>query len=180
MSTIVPSVILAAPLGTDSAAICTGIGATGRLSLRRRLVIAGTLTTFEAVMPVVGIMLSGVIGDIVGESARYVGGALLAVLGVYMLRGGDDDGEHTAPIGAGALILAGLAVSVDEIAVGVSLGLGGVYVTVIVSTIGVIVFSATMAGLTLGALLSAHAERAGKLAGYALILLGALLAVGIL
>lgn len=178
-ATFVSSMILAAPLGTDSAAMCTGIGATGRLTLRRRLTIAGTLTTFEALMPVVGVLLAGVIGEALGESARWVGGALLACLGVYMLKSGHDD-EGPVPMGAGALLLAGLAVSVDEIAVGVSLGLGGVNLPVLVSTIATIVFAATMAGLTLGGLLSRHAERAGKLAGYALILLGALLAVGIL
>lgn len=179
-ATFVSSVILAAPLGTDSAAMCTGIGASGRLTMRRRLTIAGVLTTFEAGMPVVGVLLAGIVGEALGESARYAGGALLAALGVYMLMSGHDDDGAPAPIGFGALIVAGLAVSVDEIAVGVSLGLGGVNLPVLVTTIGVIVFAATMAGLTLGGLLSAHAERAGKLAGYALILLGILLAVGVL
>lgn len=177
--TFVSSAILAAPLGTDSAAMCTGIGARGKLSLRRRLVIAGTLTAFEAGMPVVGILLAGVVGGALGDYAQWIGGALLALLGLYMLRPGED-GETVAPIGAGALILAGLAVSVDEIAVGISLGLGGVNVPVLVATIGTIVFAAMMAGLTLGTLISRHAEAAGKLAGYALILLGALLAVGVL
>jgi putative Mn2+ efflux pump MntP len=179
-ATFVSSVILAAPLGTDSAAMCTGIGAGGRLTLRRRLTIAGVLTSFEAGMPVVGVMLAGIIGDALGESARYAGGTLLAALGVWMLTHGHDEETGPAPIGLGALLVAGLAVSVDEIAVGVSLGLGGVNLPVLVTTIGCIVFAATMAGLTLGGLLSAHAERAGKLAGYALILLGALLAIGIL
>lgn len=178
-ATFVSSAILAAPLGTDSAALCTGIGAGGRLTLRRRLTIAGTLTAFEAGMPVVGVLLAGVIGDALGDSARWIGGALLVALGLYMLRS-DDAESGPAPIGVGALIVAGLAVSIDEIAVGVSLGLGGVNVPVLVSTIGVIVFTATMAGLTLGGLLSAHAERAGKLAAYALMALGVLLAVGIL
>jgi putative Mn2+ efflux pump MntP len=180
-ATLVSSVILGAPLGTDSAALCTGIGAGGRLTMRRRLTIAGTLTAFEAGMPVVGVLLSSVIGDTLGDSARWVGGALLIALGVYMLRGGhDDDGATTAPIGIGGLIVAGLAVSVDEIAVGVSLGLGGVNLPVLVSTIGVIVFGATMAGLTLGVMLARHAESAGRFAAYALMVLGALLAVGIL
>lgn len=181
MSTFIPSVILAAPLGTDSAALCTGIGAADRLSLRRRLTIAATLTAFEAGMPVVGILLSSVIGDALGESARYAGGALLAALGVWMLVHRDDDDEAgPAPVGMLALVLAGLAVSVDEIAVGVSLGLGGVNVPVLVATIGAVVFSATMAGLTLGGMLAAHADRAGRLAGWALVALGILLAAGVL
>jgi hypothetical protein len=62
----------------------------------------------------------------------------------------------------------------------VSLGLGGVNLPVLVSTIGVIVFGATMAGLTLGVMLARHAESAGRFAAYALMVLGALLAVGIL
>lgn len=180
MSTFIASAILAAPLGTDSAAMCTGIGATGKLTLRRRLTIAGTLTSFEAGMPVVGVLLAGVIGTALGHYAQWAGGALLAALGVYMLRSGHDDETGPAPMGAGALILAGLAVSVDEIAVGVSLGLGGVNLPVLVTTIGVIVFAATMAGLTLGGLLTRHAAAAGKLAGYALIILGALLGLGVL
>lgn len=180
MSTFVASAILATPLGTDSAAMCTGIGAQGRLTLRRRLTIAGTLTAFESGMPVVGVLLAGVIGDVLGHFAQWAGGGLLAALGVYMLRSGHDTDDGPAPMGAVALLLAGLAVSVDEIAVGVSLGLGGVNLPVLVTTIGVIVFSATMAGLTLGGMLARHAEAAGKLAGYALIALGALLAVGVL
>jgi putative Mn2+ efflux pump MntP len=180
-ATFVSSAILAAPLGTDSAAMCTGIGASDRLTMRRRLTIAGTLTAFEAGMPVVGVLLAGVVGSELGSSARWIGGLLLAILGVYMLRHDDgDNGDTRTPIGAGALILAGLAVSVDEIAVGVSLGLGGVNLPVLVTTIGCIVFAATMAGLTLGGMLARHAERAGQLAGYALILLGILLAVGVL
>jgi hypothetical protein len=61
-----------------------------------------------------------------------------------------------------------------------SLGLGGGNVPVLVGTIGTIVFAATMAGLTLGALLARHADRAGKLAAWALVALGILLAVGVL
>jgi hypothetical protein len=101
MSTIIPSVILAAPLGTDSAAMCTGIGAADRLTLRRRLTIAGTLTAFEAGMPVVGVLLAGVVGGTLGDYARWIGGALLALLGVHMLRVRqrfrDRSGAHRRP-----------------------------------------------------------------------------------
>lgn len=181
MSTFVSSAILAAPLGTDSAALCTGIGAAERLPLRRRLTIAATLTMFEAGMPVLGVLLAGTVGGVLGESARWIGGALLAGLGVYMLRhGGGEDGESVAPIGVAGLLVAGLAVSIDEIAVGMSLGLAGVNVPVLAGTIGAVVFTATMAGLTLGNMLAAHADRAGRFAAYALIGLGGLLAAGIL
>ena len=173
------SVMLATPLGTDSAALCAGIGARERLALHRRLVIAVTLTAFEAGMPVVGVLLADVVGDALGDAARIVGGILLAVFGLYLVRSAGDE-EHPTPVGIGALLLAGLAVSIDEVAVGVSLGLSGINLPVLVCTIAVIVFSATMAGLTLGGMLARHADRAGKVAGWLLVLLGVLIAVGVL
>jgi manganese efflux pump family protein len=174
------SIMLAAPLGTDSAALCAGIGTRERLALHRRFVIAATLTAFEAGMPVVGVLLSTVIGDVLGDAARIVGGILLAVFGIYLVRSAGGDDERATPVGVGALLLAGFAVSIDEVAVGVSLGLSGINLPVLVSTIAIIVFSATMAGLTLGGLLSHHADKAGKVAGWLLVLLGALIAVGLL
>ena len=171
--------MLATPLGTDSAALCAGIGARERLALHRRLAIATTLTAFEAGMPVVGVLLAGVVGDVLGDAARIIGGILLAAFGLYLVRSSGDD-EHPTPVGIGALLLAGFAVSIDEVAVGVSLGLSGINLPVLVCTIAVIVFSATMAGLTLGGLLARHADRAGKVAGWLLVLLGALIAFGVL
>lgn len=174
------SVMLATPLGTDSAALCAGIGARERLALQRRLAIATTLTAFEAGMPVVGVLLSTVVGDVLGDAARIVGGILLAVFGLYLVRSSGGDDEHPTPVGVGPLLLAGLAVSIDEVAVGISLGLSGINLPVLVCTIAVIVFSATMAGLTLGGMLARHADRAGKFAGWLLVLLGIFIAVGIL
>jgi putative Mn2+ efflux pump MntP len=180
-SSVAASVLLATPLGTDSAALCAGIGARERLSLRRRLTIAGTLTAFEAGMPGVGVLLSGLVGEAIGDAARIVGGILLACFGVYLLRSGHDaDDDHVAPAGIGALLLAGFAVSIDEVAVGVSLGLSGIDLPVLVSTIAVIVFTATLAGLTLGGMLTRHAARAVTVAGWLLVLLGLLIVVGIL
>jgi len=173
------SIMLATPLGTDSAALCAGIGARERLALHRRVTIAATLTAFEAGMPVVGVALSGVVGDVLGDAARIVGGILLAAFGVYLLRSSGDEARAT-PVGVGALLLAGLAVSIDEVAVGISLGLSGINLPVLVCTIALIVFSATMAGLTLGGMLARHADRAGKVAGWLLVLLGGLIACGIL
>jgi manganese efflux pump family protein len=180
-ASVAASVLLATPLGTDSAALCAGIGARERLSLRRRLTIAGTLTVFEAGMPGVGVLLSGVVGDAFGDAARICGGILLAVFGIYLLRSSHDDGDdHAAPVGVGALLVAGFAVSIDEVAVGVSLGLSGIDLPVLVGTIVVIVFGATMAGLTLGGMLTRHADRAVTVAGWLLVLLGILIVLDLL
>lgn len=178
-SSVAASVLLATPLGTDSAALCAGIGARERLPLRRRMAIAGTLTAFEAGMPGVGVLLADVVGDAFGDAARVVGGILLACFGVYLLRSaGEDDDDHVTPVGVGPLLLAGFAVSIDEVAVGVSLGLSGIDLPVLVGTIAVIVFSATMLGLALGGLLSRHAGTAVRAAGWLLVLLGLMIVAG--
>lgn len=182
MSSLLPVMAFAAPLGTDSAAVCTAMGARQRIIWRRRLIIAATLTAFEAGMPAVGMALSGPAGSLLGEWSAYLAGALLIGLGLWMLRPDDDD-ESAPDSGATLLPLLalGLAVSVDEVAVGVSLGLAGVALVPLVSVIGVWVFIATLSGLTLGARIGArfHAH-AGRAAALALIALGALVASGIL
>src|SRR5213595_1281866 len=148
-----PVLAFAAPLGADSAAVCTAMGARSRIAIPRRLLIAGTLTTFEALMPVVGMVAAGPVSGVIGPWSNYLAAVLLAALGVWFLTHGDSD-DSDAPgsgIGTGALLALALAVSVDEIAVGVSLGLAGVSAAPLVVTVAVWVFLATMTGLTFGA-----------------------------
>lgn len=183
-ATMGPVIAFAAPLGTDSAAVCTALAARERIVMRRRLIIAATLTTFEAVTPALGMMASGPVGSLMGEWSAYLAGALLIGLGVWMLAH-RDDGSDAPELGSAAgmlsLLAVGFAVSVDEIAVGVSLGMAGVPVVPLVATVAVWVFAATMTGLSLGSRVpdrfQAHAAR---VAAVALIGLGVAVATGIL
>lgn len=177
-----PVLAFTAPLGADSAAVCAAMGARSRIVITRRIVIAATLTAFEAGMPIVGMAASGPVGAVIGPWSDYLAAALLAALGIYFLTHGDEDeDEASSGIGVAALLALGVAVSVDEIAVGVSLGLAGVHVLPLVTTVGVWVFLATMTGLTFGAKLGTRfRDHAGTFAAAALIVLGALIALGIL
>lgn len=132
-------------------------------------------------MPAVGMALSGPAGSLLGEWSAYIAGALLIGLGLLMLRPGDDDEPAETGATLLPLLALGVAVSIDEIAVGVSLGLAGVALLPLVATIAVWVFTATLSGLTLGARIGDrfHAH-AGRAAALALIALGALVASGIL
>jgi putative Mn2+ efflux pump MntP len=99
-----------------------------------------------------------------------------------MLRPEGEDDTDAPDAGSLVTLLAlGVAVSVDEVAVGVSLGLNGVAVVPLVTTIAVWVFAATMGGLTLGARIGDRFhDHAGRVAALALIALGVLVATGIL
>lgn len=175
------TVMFALPLGTDSAAVCTAYAAgEGKVTLGRRAVIVATLTGFEALMPGVGMMISGPVAHAIGSTANYVAALLLIGLGLVMLLTGDDD-EHGPALGAGALLAVGLAVSIDEVAVGVSLGLHGVAFWPLALTIGVWVAVATSLGLSLGARVPQRFhEVAEVIAAVALIGLGVLIGLGLL
>lgn len=180
MTAMLPIVAFAAPLGTDSAAVCTAYAARQHVVWRRRLLIAAVLTVFEAGMPGVGMALSGPAVSVLGEWSQWLAGGLLVALGVWMLTHGDD-GDDGPELGAAALLAVAVAVSIDEVAVGVSLGLAGVPLIPLAATIAVWVFAATMAGLTFGSRLSGRfQDHAGTAAAAALIVLGGLVAAGVL
>lgn len=174
------NLLFALPLGGDSAAVCTAYGATAepRVTWRRTLMVCLTLAAFEAGMPGVGMALAGPVGHMIGDTAHYFAALLLVGIGVFMLLGGDEDGPS---LDGKALLLVAFAVSIDEVAVGVSLGLNGTAFAPLALTIFSWVLVATVIGTRLG---SRVPERFHDVAGVAasamLILLGILIGCGVL
>src|SRR5262249_1893971 len=98
---------------------------------------------------------------------------------VHMLLEDDDsvDSKEARSRGLVALILVGLAVSVDELAIGFTLGLLGVSIVPVIVLIAIQAFVLSQVGLRIGARIAHHlAERAEKMAGIAV----AVLATGLL
>ena len=93
---------------------------------------------------------------------------------------GDDDDEEKAGRLTGshglALIALGISISLDELAVGFTIGLARVPLTAVIVAIAVQAFLAAQLGLALGARMGERwRERAEQIAGIGLILLGAYL-----
>lgn len=173
MSGLASYVAFALPLGTDSAAVTTAYGASTSTTWRRRLAVCGTLTAFEAGMPGVGMLLAGPVGHMIGDTAHYFAALLLVGLGVWMLVGDDDDGPS---LDGRALLAVGVAVSIDEIAVGVGLGLHGASWPALAGCIAVWVGAATLTGISLGARVPA---RFHPVAGVAAAVMLCVLGIGI-
>ena len=75
-----------------------------------------------------------------------------------------------------ALVALGISISLDELAIGFTIGLAQVPVTAVVVAIALQAFLAAQLGLAIGAKISERwRERAERVAGIALILLGAYL-----
>jgi len=117
------------------------------------------------------------------NAADYAAIALLAGLGIWILRPGgeDDEEERLKSLGSARGIAAiglGLSISLDELAMGISLGLLRLPVVPALVLIGLQALLASQLGLRLGSRISERSrERSEKAAGVILLLLAAFLLV---
>jgi len=174
-------VALVVPLGLDTFAVAAALGASG-LARRQRTRITLLFTAFEAGMPLLGFALGAPLGRAIGVAADYLAIAVLIAFGVYTLLSADDDEEQRLGqlerLRGPAMLLLGLSISLDELAIGFTFGLLKLPVVLVVVTIAVQAFLVTQLGLRLGHRLSERMrESAERLAGAALLVLGVVLLV---
>jgi putative Mn2+ efflux pump MntP len=169
------------PLGLDTFAVSAALGLQG-LPKRERLKVSLLLSSFEMSMPIVGLVVGRGLGAAIGGVAEYIAAAALVGLGIYMLLGDEEaEGEKVASLSnltGLALIGLGISISVDELAMGFTIGLLHLSLILAVVLIGVQAFLVAQLGLRLGARLGEAArEWAERLAGVALVGLGALILI---
>jgi manganese efflux pump family protein len=171
-------VAIVAPLALDSFAIAAALAAAG-LSRSQRRRIALAFPAFETGMPLIGLALGRVIADAVGHAAVYGAAALLAIVGVTMLLERDEHrAAQAADLRGFAFVGLALAASLDELALGFTIGLLRLSLVVALVVIAVQAVVASQLGLALGARIGqAGGEMAEKLAGVALIVVGAVVFV---
>lgn len=170
------------PLGLDSLAVAAAFGASGTLTARDRRRICALFMVFEGGMPLIGLALGAAISRSLGSVAGYVAAGALIGLGAWMLLSGDDaeDGNANRLAGGRGLALLGIGVSIslDELAIGLSLGLARLPTVLVIAAIAVQAFIAAQLGLRLGAHISERWRGyAGQAAALALIVLGTVLFV---
>lgn len=171
------------PLALDTFALAAALGVVG-LGRRERLRVSFIFSFFEAGMPIVGFLAGGAVGQLLGRIAGFAGIAFLAFAGVLLLRsGGNEDKEKQrlqllSKVRGLAILDLGLSISVDELAVGFSLGLLGFALAATVAWIAVQAFVAAQLGMWIGSRLSEAArERAEKLAGVLLVAMALVLLI---
>ena len=169
------------PLGLDTFALAAALGIAG-LARKDRLRVALVFTTFEAAMPILGVLAGRAVGAVLGDWAGYGAIVILAIAGVAMIRPGrDEQGESRrlqllASARGAAIVYLGLSISLDELTIGFSAGLLGLSLMVTVVWVAVQAFIAAQVGLGIGARLGEEIrERAEWLAGLALIVVALIL-----
>lgn len=175
-------ILVALALGLDNFAVCVGIGLTGT-DRRIRLRIAVVFGVFEAVMPLIGLLVGRQLAHRIGSDGNYLGGGLLIATGLYSLvevRRGPAD-EPSSSTGPRRLVLTGAALSVDNLVVGFALGAYRVPVVLSALVIGVVSVGMSLVGLQLGSRMGASVEKWSEVLGAAvLIAVGVAITAGFL
>jgi manganese efflux pump family protein len=165
------------PLGLDSFAVAAAIGAIRRTTMWERLRISLVFVVFEGGMPLIGLALGSALAHGIGQVADYLAAAAVIGIGAWMLLAGDKDEEEKASrlatSGGLALVALGISISLDELAIGFSIGLTRLPAAAVIVAIAMQALVAAQLGLAVGARIGERwRERAGQVAGIALILLG--------
>jgi putative Mn2+ efflux pump MntP len=164
--------LIAVSIGLDNFAASIAIGLAG-VDRRLRLRIAAVFGSFEAGMPLLGLLAGRGLAHSLGGSAHLIGGGLLIATGAHAIAStlrSDDAGDGA--LGAALagpqparLLALGAALSIDNLIVGFALGADHAPLLLSVVTIGLVSIALSLAGLELGARLGARVERGGELIG---------------
>jgi manganese efflux pump family protein len=184
-------VLIAVSLGLSNFAAAIGIGISGT-GPRTRLKVGVIFGLFETALPIIGLALGHGLAHALGDSARWISAGLLfatcawtvaqAVRGGRPAAGGDrqvvgpPDGQR-----GGRLVITGLALSIDNLAVGFALGAFHVSLAVAAVTIGGVSVALSLLGLELGTQIGARAGQRGELlGGLVLMAVGTAIAAGLI
>lgn len=177
----VNSVLFGVGLAMDafSVSLANGLNEPG-MKPSRTCAIAGVFAGFQTAMPLLGWLLIHAIAEKFAAVERlipWVALALLLYLGGTMLRDGlryqDGDGEKPA-VGIGALLLQGVATSIDALSVGLTISDYDAPMAICEACIiGIVTFGICVGGLRIGRKLGTKLSgKASVLGGIILILIG--------
>ena len=182
---ILRSILLGAGLAMDAFSVSLADGLSEHdMSTLRKLSVAGTFAAFQFVMPMIGWVIVSTAVEQFGALETfipwialllllYIGGKML-IEGIRERKGGDDETESVDDgakrLSVSALVLQGIATSIDALSVGFTIeSYGAVTAAASSLIIGVVTLVICLAGLDIGRIMGT------KLAGKASILGGAIL-----
>ncbi len=168
--------ILAVGLSMDAFAVsvCKGL-AMERVTWRRAVVPGLWFGAFQGLMPLLGWLLGSRFAQYITAVDHWIAFALLAILGVNMLREARraDDGEADASLGVKTMLAMAVATSIDALAVGITFAFLTVDIVPAVCFIACVTFVISTLGVKVGALFGDRFQaKAEALGGIILIVLG--------
>ena len=169
--------LISLSMAMDAFAVCLGAGTQEQTSgPRPTFRLAFHFGLFQFLMPVLGWFAGTTIERTIAAYDHWVAFGLLAFVGGRMIYSGfnpNRDGQKNDPSRGWTLVLLSIAVSIDALAIGLSLGIIGVTIWIPAVVIGIVTGLVSWLGLRLGNRLSEKfGERMEIAGGIILILLG--------
>ena len=175
--------LVSVSVGLSNFAGAIGIGLSG-IDGRTRIRVGVAFGAFEALMPLVGLVLGEAVAGYIGHHlAGYVAGGILILTGAYTIwQGRQVEKEDSGPksLETHRLVVTALALSIDNLAVGFALG--GLQIPIVAAavTMGAISVAMSLIGLELGHRLGRRVEEwSEEIGGAVLILVGIAVALGL-
>lgn len=171
------SILLGIGLAMDAFSVSLANGLNEpKMRISKMCLIAGTFAFFQALMPMIGWFLVHTLCNCFSNFTKIIPWIALVLLGfiggkmLYDGIKGEDEEDNTSGIGFIALIIQGIATSIDALSVGCTISEYGWFMALVCALIiALVTFIICMCGLFLG-------KKFGtKLAGKATILGGAIL-----
>lgn len=167
--------LIALALAVDAFTVGVAVGVTHQSS-RQMFRLSFHFGLFQALLPLLGAFVGSWLGRFMANYTHFVVFGLLSLVGgkiIYESICGTDDDFSDDPTRGWRLIALSIAVSIDALAVGFTLGLEEVSILVVVSVIGVVAAACTLIGMKVASgLASKVGARMEPLAGVVLIGLG--------
>lgn len=174
--------VLGLVIGSNNLATALALGALGQAVRRLRVITVFGL--FEFFIPLVGLWIGRTASHWIEEKATWVSTGLLGALGLWMILAGIRQRRKDARLAERittwrGLVLLSTGLSLDNLVIGFSLGLGDAEPLLVAGTIAVFSVAFTWGGLHLGSAARSHWERFAEIgAGLLLIALAVAKAVG--
>jgi putative Mn2+ efflux pump MntP len=175
--------LVSVSLGLSNFAATIGIGLSG-VDARVRIKTALAFGFFEALMPIIGLVIGRTLAGPLASAGHYVGAALLILIGTYVVWRGlqvkDEDHSAVGGLALKQLVLTGFALSFDNLVVGFALAFYQVPIAVAAGVIAVVSVGMSLVGLELGQRLGARFEKwSEEVGGAVLIVVGIALGAGV-
>ena len=173
MSALLSLLLVSVSVGLSNFAGAVGIGLSG-VDTRTRIRVGVAFGFFEAVMPLIGLLIGQ-------AAAGYIAGGVLILTGAYTIWQGWGLEKKVKPAGDHSLLVTALALSIDNLAVGFALAVYHIQIVLAAATMAAVSVVMSLVGLELGSRLGKRVEGLSEeIGGAVLILVGIAIATGLL
>lgn len=168
---------IALSMAMDAFAVCLGVGANRQSEgLRPTFRLSFHFGLFQFLLPVIGWFAGLTVASYIKTSDHWVAFALLAFVGGRMIHSGFSKEENNTiidPSRGWTMVLLSVAVSIDALAIGLSLAMVNVNIWVPAVVIGIVTGLVSLLGLRLGnGLGRKFGKRMELIGGIVLIIIG--------